>query len=101
MLAGFSRRILLCQASEHSADTQSYPSRMTSPYRQDHAMDAKTERPGENHQRQVRWTHRHGRVKCVPETVDYPDELNNGFHVMLDSEELDTVRRNKVETATV
>ena len=34
-------------------------------------------------------------------TVDYPDELNNGFHVMLDSEELDTVKRDQVEAATV
>ena len=29
-------------------------------------------------------------------TVDYPDELANGFHVMLDSGELVTVRRNQV-----
>ena len=26
-------------------------------------------------------------------TVDYPDELANGFHVMLDTEELVTVQR--------
>ena len=30
-------------------------------------------------------------------TADYPDELNNGFHVMLDSEELMTVRWEQVE----
>ena len=29
-------------------------------------------------------------------TVDYPDEWNNGHHVMLDSEELVTVRWEQV-----
>ena len=31
-------------------------------------------------------------------TLDYPDELANGFHVMLDIEELVTVRWDRVET---
>ena len=30
-------------------------------------------------------------------TVDYPHELANGFHVVLDSEELVTVRWDQVE----
>ena len=30
-------------------------------------------------------------------TVDYPDELANGFHVMLDAGELVTVRWKQVE----
>ena len=30
-------------------------------------------------------------------TVDYPDELANGFHVMLDTGELGTVRCDQVE----
>ena len=30
-------------------------------------------------------------------TVDYPDEYHNGHHVMLDSEELVTVRWDQVE----
>jgi len=30
-------------------------------------------------------------------TVDYPDELANGFHVMLDSDELVTVKWYQVE----
>ena len=29
-------------------------------------------------------------------TVDYPDELANGYHVMLDTEELVTVRCDQV-----
>ena len=33
-------------------------------------------------------------------TVDYPDEWANGFNVMLDSEELVTVRLDQVETQT-
>ena len=31
-------------------------------------------------------------------TVDYPDELANGYHVMLDTEELVTVRCDQVQT---
>ena len=31
-------------------------------------------------------------------TVDYPDELANGYHIMLDSEELVTVRWDQVKT---
>ena len=30
-------------------------------------------------------------------TVDYPDESANGYHVMLDTEELGTVRWEQVE----
>ena len=30
------------------------------------------------------------------QTVDYPDELANGYHVMLDTEELVTVRWEQV-----
>ena len=30
-------------------------------------------------------------------TVDYPDELANGFHIMLDAEERVTVRWDQVE----
>ena len=30
-------------------------------------------------------------------TVDYPNDLSNGFHVMLDSEELVTARWDQVE----
>ena len=30
-------------------------------------------------------------------TVDYPDEWANGYHVVLDSEELVTVRANQVD----
>ena len=30
-------------------------------------------------------------------TVDYPDEFANGYHVMLDTEELVKVRWNQVE----
>ena len=33
-------------------------------------------------------------------TVDDPDELANGFHVMLDTEELVTVRCDQVEAST-
>ena len=33
-------------------------------------------------------------------TVDYPDELANGFHIMLDTEELVTVRWEQVDTVT-
>lgn len=29
-------------------------------------------------------------------TVDYPDELSNGYHVMLDTDELVTVRWDQV-----
>ena len=32
-------------------------------------------------------------------TVDYPDEWANGYHVMLDTEELVTVRWDQVEEA--
>ena len=32
-------------------------------------------------------------------TVDYPDEFANGHHVMLDTEELVTVRWDRVEAA--
>ena len=31
-------------------------------------------------------------------TVDYPDEWANGYHVMLDTEELATVRWDQVES---
>ena len=31
--------------------------------------------------------------------VDYPDEWNNAYHVMLDTEELVTVRWEQVEAA--
>ena len=31
-------------------------------------------------------------------TVDYPDEWANGYHVMLDSEELVTVRWDQVDS---
>ena len=30
-------------------------------------------------------------------TVDYPDEWHNGYHIMLDTEELVTVRWEQVE----
>lgn len=30
-------------------------------------------------------------------TVDYPDDWANGYHVMLDTEELVTVRRDQLE----
>ena len=33
--------------------------------------------------------------------VDYPDELNNSFHLMLDTEELITVRWDQVESFAV
>ncbi len=33
-------------------------------------------------------------------TVDYPDEWANGYHVMLDTEELVTVRWDQVETVS-
>ena len=33
-------------------------------------------------------------------TVDYPDEWNNGHHVMLDSEELVTVRWDQLESVS-
>ena len=36
---------------------------------------------------------------CVPKTVDYPEEWSNGYHVMLDTEELVTVRWDQVEAA--
>lgn len=32
-------------------------------------------------------------------TVDYPDHLANGFHVILDTEELVTVRADQVESS--
>ena len=32
-------------------------------------------------------------------TVDYPNDLSNGFHVMLDSGELVTVRWDQVESS--
>ena len=32
-------------------------------------------------------------------TVDYPDDWANGYHVMLDTEELITVRMDKVKAA--
>ena len=34
-------------------------------------------------------------------TVDYPDDLSNGYHVMLDTEELVTVRWDQGETLAV
>jgi len=34
-------------------------------------------------------------------TADCPDELNNGFHFMLDTEELITVRWDQVESFAV
>ena len=34
-------------------------------------------------------------------TVDYPDELSNGYHVMLDTEELVTVRWDQVKAVVV
>jgi hypothetical protein len=37
------------------------------------------------------------KVMCTRKTVDYFDECANGYHVMLDSEELVTVRWNQVE----
>ena len=46
---------------------------------------------------------RTGRVdsNVFQRTVDYPSELANGFHVMLDTEELVTVRWDQVEEARV
>ncbi len=38
-----------------------------------------------------------GESDVYQRTVDYPDELNNGFHVMLDSDELVTVKWYQVE----
>ena len=35
--------------------------------------------------------------KVFQKTVDYPDEWSNGYHVMLDTEELVTVRWDQVE----
>ena len=40
-------------------------------------------------------------INLYQRTVDYPDELNSGFHIMLDTEELVTVRWEQVEAATV
>ena len=38
-----------------------------------------------------------GTSKVYPKTVDYPDEWANCYHVMLDTDELVTVRRDEVE----
>ena len=35
---------------------------------------------------------------CIQQTVDYPDEFHNGFHVMLDTEVLVTVGWWQVES---
>lgn len=62
----------------------------------------------------MRWMrHRGARVKIITgkyagqngtvesnvfqRTVDYPDELANGFHAMLDTEELVTVQCDQIE----
>lgn len=34
-------------------------------------------------------------VNVYQKTADYPEELTNGYHIMLDSEELATMRRDK------
>ena len=54
-------------------------------------MDAATWQPGDDHQRQARRAHRHGGEQRVPKTEDYPGELANGYHVMLDTGGLVTV----------
>lgn len=60
-------------------------------------IDATTWRPGEDHQREVRWAERHGGKQRLPEDRGFPDEWFNGHHVMLDTEELVTVRWDQVE----
>jgi hypothetical protein len=53
-----------------------------------------------NYSRLVRGVEGHrGTVEAnvYQKTVDYPDEWANGYHVMLDTEELMTVRWDQVE----
>ena len=60
-------------------------------------MDEAPWRQGEDHHRHVRqpdWT---VESNVYQKTVDYPDEWANGYHVMLDSKELVTVRWDQVE----
>ena len=50
-----------------------------------------------------RYSRRLGTVEAnvYQRTVDYPDEFSIGFHVMLDTEELVTVRWEQVEATKV
>ena len=60
-------------------------------------MDAKARRPGADHHR--RYAGHQGMVgsNVHQRTVDYPEEWANGYNVLLDSEELVTVRADQVE----
>ena len=48
-----------------------------------------------------KYTGRNGVIESnvFQRAVDYPDDYGNGFHVMLDAEELVTVRWDQVEAA--
>lgn len=63
-----------------------------------HEMDAKTWRPGEDHQRQLRRAHGYGREQRVPPDGGLHGRGRpRGHHVTLDSEKLVTVRWEQVE----
>ena len=62
-------------------------------------MDATTWGSGEDHQREVRWLQGDNKANVYQKTVDYADELANGYHIMLDSRELVTVRWEPVKSA--
>ena len=60
-------------------------------------MDAEARRPSSDHHRQVPGPPGRYRVERPQRTADYPMDLNDGFQVMLDTEELVTVRWDQVE----
>ena len=74
-------------------DTPSFPSCLTVPYRLAHGMDAE---PGDRVKITTGKYAGHTGIfeaNVYQRTVDYPEEWNNGHHVMLDTGEVVTVRR--------
>ena len=81
-----------------AADTPALPRLYARSVQLSHGnMDEKTRRPGDDHQRQVRRPDWNSGEHVHQRTVDYPDDLSNGFHVMLDIGVLVTVRWEQVE----
>ena len=71
---------------------------MTARYLAWHAMDEAPRRPGDDYQRQVCRSDLQVESNVYQRTVDYPGEWANGYHVMLDTDELVTVRWDQMET---
>ena len=69
---------------------------MTYPYRQDHDVDEKAWRQGDHNS--GKYAGRKGTVEAnvYQRTADYPDEFNNGYHIMLDTQKLVKVRHDQV-----